>query len=378
MRVGLSIFMQNYADWSRFEAAERGEPVPAVPAKDDQEVFAEDLRIALLSDELGFDSLFTVEHHFTPYTMVPNPLQLLTYFAGATSNVDLGTMVVVLPWHNPVRVAEDIGMLTSLLGDRKLILGVGRGIGRREYAGLQVDMTKTRELFAESMEIIRRAISQPTFSFSGRHNQIPETSLRPRPASADVLDDVHMAWGSPQSLPVAAQTGLKPFVIPQKPLNEYVPELEQYDRLRAEAGYAPARPKIVVWVYCSDKPAGTDPDADRFFFEYGDSAVRHYELKSDHFHSLPGYEHYAQNSDLMNEHGIDFGKVLMNEHVFGTPEECVDKIRRINDLLMPSEFVCVFKFGSMTAEQAERSLHLFAREALPEVKKLPVRTPAQV
>jgi alkanesulfonate monooxygenase SsuD/methylene tetrahydromethanopterin reductase-like flavin-dependent oxidoreductase (luciferase family) len=372
------MFMQNYSDWDRFEAAERGESVPAVPALDDQQVFAEDMKVARLSDELGFDSLFTVEHHFTPYTMVPNPLQILTYLAGVTENVDLGTMVVVLPWHNPVRLAEEIGMLTTLLGDRKLILGVGRGIGRREYNGLQVDMTQTREMFAESMEIIRRAFTQPTFSFEGKHNVIPETSIRPRPASADFLEDVHMAWGSPQSLPIAAQMGLKPFVIPQRPLPEYVPELEQYDALRAEAGFAPVRPKIVVWVHCSESSAAGAAESEKYFEEYGDSAVRHYELKGSHFHALPGYEHYAQTSDLLKENDVNFGKAFMSEHVFGTPEECVAKITRINDLLGPSEFVCVFKFGSMTGEDAERSLRLFAREALPEVKKLPIRVPAAV
>ena len=72
--------------------------------------------MAQVADGLGFDALWTIEHHFTPYTMVTNPLQLLTYLAGTTSNVDLGTMVVVAPWHNPVRIAEDIVMLDSLLG----------------------------------------------------------------------------------------------------------------------------------------------------------------------------------------------------------------------------------------------------------------------
>jgi alkanesulfonate monooxygenase SsuD/methylene tetrahydromethanopterin reductase-like flavin-dependent oxidoreductase (luciferase family) len=319
-----------------------------------------------------------VEHHFTPYTMVTNPLQLLTYFAGTTRTVDLGTMVVVLPWHNPVRVAEDVSMLTSLLGERKLILGIGRGVGRREYNGMGVDMTKTREMFAESVEIIKRAFTQPTFSFSGEYYDIPPTSLRPRPRSAAVLDDMHMAWGSPQSLPQAAKMGLKPFVIPQKPLNDYVPELEEYDRLRAECGFEPVRPKVVVWVYCSSTPASENAEAQRFFQEYGDSAVRHYEFKGDHFAKLPGYEHYAANSERLNEHNVDFGAEFMNEHVIGTPAECVDKISRINDLLGPSEIVCVFKFGSMTMEQAQASLELFAREALPEVKKLAVREVSKV
>ena len=128
MRVGATVFNQNYADWDRYEAEERGETVAGRPATSDREIFTEEIDIALVADETGFDSLWTIEHHFTPYTMVTNPLQYLTYIAGITERVDLGTMVVVLPWHNPVRVAEDVNMLDALLGEgREVILGVGRG-----------------------------------------------------------------------------------------------------------------------------------------------------------------------------------------------------------------------------------------------------------
>ena len=82
--------------------------------------------------------------------MVTNPLQLLTYLAGVTRNVDLGSDVVVLPWHNPVRVAEDVNMLDALLGpDRNILCGVGRGLGRREYQGLSVDQNEARGRFDE-------------------------------------------------------------------------------------------------------------------------------------------------------------------------------------------------------------------------------------
>src|SRR6478672_6004127 len=134
MRVGATIFNQNYDDWDRYEAEERGERVAVGPAVSDREIFVQELEIARLADESGFDSVWTIEHHFTPYTMVTNPLQYLTYIAGVTERVDLGTMVVVLPWHNPVRVAEDVNMLDAFLGaDRDVICGVGRGLGRREY-----------------------------------------------------------------------------------------------------------------------------------------------------------------------------------------------------------------------------------------------------
>ena len=97
MKVGMSIFMQNTNDkWT------------------DYEVYHNDLALADQAESLGFDSIWSVEHHFTPYTMVPDVLQFLTYMAGRTSKIELGSMVVVLPWHDPVRVAEQIAMLDNL------------------------------------------------------------------------------------------------------------------------------------------------------------------------------------------------------------------------------------------------------------------------
>src|SRR5580658_4985631 len=134
MRVAATIFNQNYTDWDRYESEEKGQSVAARPALSDRAIFNQELNLARIADETGFDAVWTIEHHFTPYTMVTNPLQYLTYFAGCTEKVDLGTMVIVLPWHQPIRVAEDIAMLDQLIGDRRIVLGFGRGAGRREFA----------------------------------------------------------------------------------------------------------------------------------------------------------------------------------------------------------------------------------------------------
>src|SRR5215471_6303458 len=88
MRIGATIFNQNYNDWDRYEAEEQGNPVPKRAARSDREIFQEELNIARMADDLGFDSVWTIEHHFTPYTMVTNPLQYLTYIAGITKRVD--------------------------------------------------------------------------------------------------------------------------------------------------------------------------------------------------------------------------------------------------------------------------------------------------
>src|SRR5512134_334432 len=89
----------------------------------DREVYQQELRLGDLAEPLGFDSLWGVEHHFTDYTMCPDVLQHLTYFAGRTSRIQLGSMVVVLPWHDPARVAEQIAMLDHMSNGR-FVLGI--------------------------------------------------------------------------------------------------------------------------------------------------------------------------------------------------------------------------------------------------------------
>ncbi len=85
MHVGMSVIFQN-----------PGERIP------DQQVYQQDLALALQAEDLGFDSVWSVEHHFTSYTMCPDVLQFLTYMAGATQSIKLGSMVCVLPWHDPL------------------------------------------------------------------------------------------------------------------------------------------------------------------------------------------------------------------------------------------------------------------------------------
>jgi len=140
LRFGVTFSYANYWDWDRFEALERGEEVgpPAVP---DRQIWAGQLALADLAEPLGFDTLWTVEQHAAPYLMVPDPTQYLTIFAARTRRLDVGSMITVLLWHNPFRLAEQISVLQHVLGpDRKYFLGVGRGLARRNFDAMGVDM----------------------------------------------------------------------------------------------------------------------------------------------------------------------------------------------------------------------------------------------
>ena len=105
----------------------------------DEQVWDEEIRLARLAAELGFDVLWSVEHHFYDYSFCPDNLQLMTYLAAVCPDIDLGTAAVILPWHDPLRVAEQAAVL-DLLSKGRLRLGIGRGLARREFAAFRGTM----------------------------------------------------------------------------------------------------------------------------------------------------------------------------------------------------------------------------------------------
>src|SRR6266700_1766674 len=134
--------------------------------RSDASVVGEHLALGDLAEPLGFDSLFALEHHFTGYAMSPAPTQLLSYYAGRTRRIALGTAVIVLPWHDPVRVAEQIALLDILCGGR-CVFGFGRGAASVEYEGFRIPRGEARPRFVESAKIVVQALTNESFEWDG-------------------------------------------------------------------------------------------------------------------------------------------------------------------------------------------------------------------
>jgi alkanesulfonate monooxygenase SsuD/methylene tetrahydromethanopterin reductase-like flavin-dependent oxidoreductase (luciferase family) len=151
---------------------------------------------AIEAERLGFDSFWTTEHHFQyeGYEIIPNGILISTWIAARTNRIRLGAMFNVVPQWNPLRLAEDFATMHNLSGGRG-VLGVGRGTVPREILhlndkGVSIgshdnpdkanDDDLNREVFEESMEIIRRAFADETFSFHGKHFQIPVPGIPDR------------------------------------------------------------------------------------------------------------------------------------------------------------------------------------------------------
>ena len=347
MHVGLSVIFQGTS----------GRP--------DREVYEADLALAHLAEPLGFDSVWGVEHHFTEYTMCPDVLQFLSYMAGRTSRVQLGSMVVVLPWHDPIRVAEQVAMLDNLSGGR-VILGLGRGLGRVEFDGFRVPMSESRERFVEAAQMILRGLEEGTVEHHGRYVDQPRRDLRPAPF-ASFRGRTYAAAVSPESSRIMAELGIGILVIPQKPWEDVLVELDAYRTIHREVNATEAPPPVgVAWVFCDPDPGRAGELGHRYIGGYYESVLRHYELAAGHLSKTGGYEYYGRMSEKLQKHGTDVSSRFFTDlQVYGTPAQCLDRIHDIRGLIGNDTFVAVCSYAGMPADECERYLRLFASEVMP-------------
>ena len=143
-------------------------------------IYAEHLQMIRWLDELGFHSCWVAEHHFRDYGLVPNTMLFLAHVAGITKRIRLGNAILIMPFHHPLRVAED-GAMVDVLSDGRLQFGFGRGYQGVEFAGFGVDVNNTRERTDEALEIVLKAWKGKPFSYHGKHYQVDNVMITPPP-----------------------------------------------------------------------------------------------------------------------------------------------------------------------------------------------------
>jgi alkanesulfonate monooxygenase SsuD/methylene tetrahydromethanopterin reductase-like flavin-dependent oxidoreductase (luciferase family) len=158
------------------------------------------------AEALGFHSTFVVEHHFTGFGQISAILNLLTWIGARTKSLRLGTAVLVLPWHNPVLLAEQAATLDLLSGGR-LDFGIGKGYRYNEFAGFCVPMEEAEERFDEALEVILKAwIADEPWSHRGKYWQFEGVVVEP-PTAQKPHPPIWMGAGSPGSIKKVAAHG---------------------------------------------------------------------------------------------------------------------------------------------------------------------------
>lgn len=340
------------------------------PGLDDEAMYHGELDLAIQAETLGYDSVWVVEHHFEDYSLCPDNLLLLAHLAGRTSRIKLGTAAVILPWNDPLRVAEKALMVDTISRGR-LLLGVGRGLSRKEFEPFGVPLGETRERFDEAAPMIFEALETGVIAGDGPFYPQPRTELRPRPRGG-FHGRRYCVAGSPDSVVMAAKlkAAMMSFIV--RPVPDLMPTFARYRELY-EAEHGESAPPIALNVnlYCHED----DELARERHFEYVNrffrSNVEHYEMAGHHFAATKGHERYAANAEYFRSVGLEkAARDYAATALWGNPERILGQIEAIRDVLGDFELTLAPSFGGMPYEWARASLELFAHEVLPKARGL--------
>jgi alkanesulfonate monooxygenase SsuD/methylene tetrahydromethanopterin reductase-like flavin-dependent oxidoreductase (luciferase family) len=338
----------------------------------DAAVLAEHMALGDLAEPLGFDSLFALEHHFTGYAMSPSPTQLLSYYAGRTRRITLGTAVIVLPWHDPVRVAEEIALLDVLSGGRCLF-GFGRGAASAEYAGFRVPMEEARARFVEAARIVVKALTEPSFDWDGEFFHIPRTSIRPRPISHPERR-FYASSVSPESAEIMAKLGFGLLVIMQNEWPKAAEDIERYRDIATSVGHTPRPPIILMNISVAESRPEAQERAQTYLSRKWDSIDNHYHFSDGHLASVKGYEFYGNMAKTYSKLKDESYRRKATEfyvkiQVVGTPDDCLQQLAELHRLTGLDHLVTEFGYGCMPHEEAELNMRLFAERVMPVLQR---------
>lgn len=321
-------------------------------------VFKRVMQFAQDAEECGLDSVWLAEHHFSNYGYIPNPLIMSAHMAAETSRIRLGTAVLVLPFWNPLRVAEDIA-LTDQLTDGRLEIGVARGYQPFEYRRFGLDQSDARERTDEVLAILLKALTSDSFSFQGRYHQIPEVTVFPRPVQRP-HPPLWLAAHTKESFEIGARYGLRALTTNSgRPIAVLQEGWANYLAARALYPDAPEDFGVQVQVIVADTDAEAKKHMPAFLYQTRQVAT----LRGGHEHVVSGV---SEAMPFEGEPSLD--EMFEQRTISGSPATVIKKLQAYCEVASISLLNCVFHGGDMPAEAARHSMRLFAEEVMPHFR----------
>lgn len=342
------------------------------PNMTDADMMRKETEIALLAEEVGMDFLMLPEHHFDPnYSMMPDNMQWLSYLAGKTSRIKLGTGAIILPWHeNPTRVAEKIIMLQILLGDR-FLLGFGRGLAREEYRAFGVDMGTSRERFDEAAEIVLDILETGVAEYDTKYFKQSRTEITPKPEFGYRERGFYSVAMTPDSAMAAATLGGTMMSFVQLPWEQHHAAVEAWrERFRElHPNKDPGAPVFSDFTYCHEDAATAEKVAREYLSTYYLSVIRHYDFDGTHWADTQGYQAYQAGAAAIQEIGLEAAcEGFVQSQVWGTPNQIIEKWEERAEMTGELRPAMAVSYGGMPHDMVADSLRLIGKKVAPALR----------
>lgn len=374
------------------------------PVVDDHAVVEETIEQCVLADEMGFDAVWFVEHHFlTSFSMSPCPEVIFGALSRLTKRIRLGFGVVILPYHHPVRVAERVAMVDHLSGGR-VEFGTGRS-APYEQLGMGIDPRDTRDMWEESLAMIPKVWEEGLFEWQGRFWNVPARDVRPKPYQKP-HPPIWVAALQPSTYRLAAEKGIGVMALSVAAPNTLEPHIKEY---KANVQKATPVGKTINGQWLSSTMAYCDWDTKgarelaakslKTFFgpdrPYLKDQVNIYERLIETWGGVPehlqaNFARYIKKEDGAADPGVDLSggsgqiaQAVWNQIdpetlaergviVAGDPENCLKAIK-IHESVGVDELQFLMATETIPHDKVMSSIKMFGKYVIPELKKQAMR-----
>jgi alkanesulfonate monooxygenase SsuD/methylene tetrahydromethanopterin reductase-like flavin-dependent oxidoreductase (luciferase family) len=316
------------------------------------------------AERWGLDVMWLAELHAAPTRSVLSaPLNVATAIATRTSRIKIGTAVQVLPLCHPLRIAEEAATVDQISHGR-LIFGVGRSGFPRTYEAYGVPYAESRERFAETLEIMKRAWTEPSFSYEGKYYSFHNVHLVPKPYQKP-FPEIRVAVNSPDTFPAAGAQGYPIFAAVRiGTLSELGPNIRAYRQAWRDAGHPGAGKvflRLPIYIADTAEAARAEPEESIMHFyrwlgeQLEDSATRS---------GARAIEQRAERGQRLQTIGYD--EALRDKVVVGTPAAVADRLHALKEELGLDGVLAELNCGSLIPHQrVMRSLQLLCDQVMP-------------
>jgi alkanesulfonate monooxygenase SsuD/methylene tetrahydromethanopterin reductase-like flavin-dependent oxidoreductase (luciferase family) len=315
------------------------------------DLYAQILDQIVLTEDLGYDDVWLTEHHFTPDGYNPSCMTVAAAIAARTSRIRIGTFVLLLPFINPVRLAEDVAAV-DILSNGRFDLGVGQGYAVDEFTAFDVPRNERAQRMEEGVVLLRRLFEEDDVHFDGRFTKVGGATLSPRPVQKPGVPLWIGARGT-KAIKRTARLGCNLMAtLGPDPAPEYLDALR--DEGRDPADYSIAQLRMVYVAETEDQAwAECAPHLQEVLNFYAPILAQAADVPGDS--EFRGFERPEDVRDS------EFGQASM----IGTPDQVAEKLSEFTKSYNCTHFVMSTQFPGLDPAKANRSLELFAREVMP-------------
>jgi natural product biosynthesis luciferase-like monooxygenase protein len=321
------------------------------------------------AEQIGFESVWLAEHHFHAFAgFFAAPQVIGAAIAQRTAKIRIGTAVLLLPYHNPLRVAEDYATLDCLSNGR-VEFGIGHGFVKWEALTFGIPLEELRDRFKENIEVVLKAWRDPQVHHKGRFHEYNGVAVWPRPVQEPYPAVWMAATTSLESFELSGRHGFHMMLIPfLNDVEELRLKMEAYFEARRAAGHDASTARVlgVYHVYVGESAAEARSSAAPGLEEYHSAASQAHSLTP----GVPDPESYRSHerhraamkrlsfSDLVDQHRV----------LVGSAEEVREKVRYVRERLYLTDLAGNFALGGLTDSQTRTSMRRFMEQVAPKIR----------